>query len=263
MDISKRFSLEDFLAYLFPGVTGALGIYLLLLLTPLQTSLTNIPADFMTGIIFLVLSYIVGILLSGFSEWVSLYVEHKLNVKNYKYDIQLCADLKEAVRGAFKDTFKDIFKFSKETQLEWCKDYFYLCRSLVIHSMPNALQPIQRQSGLRQLRMNLLPVIVVWVLAGVFWGFKMNNEGGIALIVGSIGLGVLFIITTTKSMESNEWREVREVLTAFLVGYQTGAFKDSTERAAQSAIPGANPNGETLLRTAAKAFLQWSHLKRK
>jgi hypothetical protein len=218
MDISKRFSLEDFLAYLFPGITGALGI--LLLLTSLQASPINIPTDFMTGVIFLVLSYIVGILLSGFSEWVSLYVEHKLNMKNYKYDIQLCENLKGAVQGAFKDIFK------METQLEWCKDYFYLCRSLVIHSMPNALQPIQRQSGLRQLRMNLLPVIVVWGSAGFCWGVKMINDGGIALIVGSLVLGGLFIITTIKSMQSNEWREVREVLTAFLVGYQTGAFKE-------------------------------------
>ena len=119
MDISNRFSLEDFLAYLFPGVTGTLGIYILLLLTPLQASLINLPNDFTTGIIFLVLSYIVGILLSGCSEWVSLRYESKSKVKSHKDTIPLRADL----CGPVQDAFKDIFKFPKEAQLIWCKDY--------------------------------------------------------------------------------------------------------------------------------------------
>jgi hypothetical protein len=226
MDISNRFSLEDFLAYLFPGVTGTLGIYILLLLTPLPASLINLPIDFTTGIIFLVLSYIVGILFSGLSEWVSLYCEYKLNAKNYKNAIPLRDDL----HGAVQDAFKDIFKFPHETQLKWRKDYFYMCRSLVVYSMPNALQPIQRQSGLRQLRMNLLPTLLVWGFAGIGWGVKIANDGnmlgGRALSAGALVLGGLFIKTTISSMQSNEWREAREVLTAFLVGYQTGAFKE-------------------------------------
>jgi len=228
MDISNRFSLEDFLAYFFPGVTGTLGIYILLLLTPLQASLTNFSNDFTTGIIFLVLSYIVGILLSGFSEIAFLHYESKSKVKSHKDIIPLSDDLSRTVKEAFKETFK----LGKETHVEWCKDYFYLCRSLVFQSMPNALPPIQRQSGLRQLRMNLLPSIVVWGGAGIGWGLKMANDGnvlGIVLIIASLVLWLLFTRLTINRMQSNEWREVREVLTAFLVGYQTGAFKEKTK----------------------------------
>jgi hypothetical protein len=227
MDISNRFSLEDFLAYLFPGVIGTLGIYILLLLTPLQTSLINLPIDFTTGIIFLVLSYIVGILLSCFPEWVLRHYEPKLDANKPKDTIPLQDDL---ISGAIKDAFKDIFKLPKETELKWCKDYFYLCRSLVFQSMSNVLQPIQRQSGLRQLRMNLLPTLLVWGFAGIGWGVKIANDGnmlgGIALIAGAVVLSGLLIILTFNRMQSNEQREVREVLTAFLVGYQTGAFKE-------------------------------------
>ena len=135
MDISNRFSLEDFLAYLFPGVTGTLGIYVLLLLTPLQPSLTNFSNDFTTGIIFLVLSYIVGILLSGISEKTFQYYENQSKIKSYKDTIPLRDELRRTVKKAFTETFK----LNKETHVEWCKDYFYLCRSLVIQSMPNAL----------------------------------------------------------------------------------------------------------------------------
>ena len=98
--------------------------------------------------------------------------------------------------------------------------------------MPNALPPIQRQSGLRQLRMNLLPMLLVWGGAGIGWGLKLITDGnnlGIALIAVSLGLGWLFTKLTVNRMQSNEWREVREVLTAFLAGYQMGAFKEKVK----------------------------------
>jgi hypothetical protein len=56
------------MAYLFPGTVGALGIYLLLLLTPLADTLIAIPKDLAAGVVFLGLSYIIGVILSGFSE---------------------------------------------------------------------------------------------------------------------------------------------------------------------------------------------------
>jgi len=54
MDLSKQFSLTDFLAYFFPGVFAAVGLYLLIRLTPIQTAL--IPPDITTGIVFLTIS---------------------------------------------------------------------------------------------------------------------------------------------------------------------------------------------------------------
>ena len=98
--------------------------------------------------------------------------------------------------------------------------------------MPNALSPIQRQSGLRQLRMNLLPSIFIWGGVGIGWGLKMAYEGnglGIVLLIAALVFGWIFARLNINRMRSNEWREVREVLTAFLAGYRTGAFKEKTK----------------------------------
>jgi hypothetical protein len=68
MDISKQFSFTDFLAYLFPGIVSVLGIYFLLLLSPAENLLGKVPLDITTGILFLVISYVVGVIFSGFSS---------------------------------------------------------------------------------------------------------------------------------------------------------------------------------------------------
>jgi len=68
MELSNRFSLVDFLAYLFPGILTTLGIYLLLLLTPLMHVMQGVSLDTGIGLLFLALSYIVGIITSGFAE---------------------------------------------------------------------------------------------------------------------------------------------------------------------------------------------------
>ena len=230
MDISNRFSLEDFLAYFFPGVTAASGIYVLLLLTPLKSSLALLSADITTSIIFLVLSYIVGILLSGFSELVFRFYDTRKKVQSHKDAIPLQDDIRKAIVEAYKD----IFKISKGTNLQWSKDHFYLCRSLVFAIMPNVLPPIQRQSSLRQLRMNLLPSLLIWFGVGLGWGVRelVSNDfmWGIALIAISIVLFLVITTTTINRMKSNDWREVREVLTAFLAGYETGAFQNKEKK---------------------------------
>jgi hypothetical protein len=217
MDIINRFSIEDFLAYLFPGMIGTLGICILLLLTPIKDPLLAFPTDITTGIVFLVLSYIIGILLSGL-------VERRLGGP-LKEPILLHDDIKRAVIEAYKDTFK----ISKETQMEWPTDYYYSCRSLVVETMPNALPSFQRQSGLRQLRMNIIPSLCIWLVAGMGWGIwgLINNQlvWGSALIVVSIGLFWWMATTTIDRMNHNQKRAVREVMTAFLAGYVTGAFK--------------------------------------
>jgi len=65
MDAANRFSIEDFLAYLFPGAIGALGLFLLLLLTPLKTTLTHLSIDVTLGTLLLIWSYVFGLILSG------------------------------------------------------------------------------------------------------------------------------------------------------------------------------------------------------
>ncbi|MCI0555311.1 MAG: hypothetical protein L0287_30560 [Anaerolineae bacterium] len=217
MDISSRFSLTDFLAYLFPGVFAATGLYFLLLLTPLRTAMTNFPTDLNTGVLFLVFSFIIGVLVAGIAEIFTHRLRHKDD------DRLPLIGFEKDVRRAFKDMF------GGKEDFEWTRTHFYLCRSMVIQYMPNELQTIQRQSSLRQLRMNMLPSIVILIFAGIGWGWQVYNNGttlwGIVLIVTSIVLGATMFMTIVNRMQNNDEREIRETLAAFLIGYKTGLFK--------------------------------------
>ncbi len=223
MDFSNRFSLVDFLAYLFPGIVASLGLGVLLLLTPLKDAITLIPADLATGILFLTVSYLVGVILSGFSEITTKWRRGGKGLDVMQTSI-LVPGFQEDVRRAFRAMFKPHY----EGEIEWSRTHFYLCRSLVYERMPNAALVIQRQSALRQLRMNLIFPMLIWFGAGLGWGIWCfyNNllVWGIVLIALSIALVILTLSMIINRMNSNEYREVREVLAAFLAGYTTGMF---------------------------------------
>ncbi len=222
MDISNRFSLVDFLAYMFPGVVGTLGLYILLLLTPLKDILQHLSADLATGILFLIVSFILGIVFSGFSEMAIKWREPEERSR-IKSSIPL-SNFEDDIVSAFGN----ILKPNQENATQWSKDQFYLCRSLVFEKMPNCTQLIQRQIGLRQLRMNLAFPIIIWFIAGLGWGIHQirNNDQfwGIILVAVSMSFVIPVFIMIMNRMDSNERREVREVLSAFLAGYRTGIF---------------------------------------
>jgi hypothetical protein len=69
MDAFNRFSFEDFLAYLFPGAIGTLGLFLLLMPTPLRAILMRLSLDISMGILLLIWSYAFGLILAGLSRW--------------------------------------------------------------------------------------------------------------------------------------------------------------------------------------------------
>lgn len=223
MDISNRFSLEDFLAYFFPGLTGALGVYVALLLTPLRGWLLGLSADIVMGILLLFVGYIVGVFLSGFAEPITKFYQRFKKARRWK-DALLLPGYEKAIITAYKQ----VFGLPEEVELKWTDSCFYLCRSLVLDTMPNITPIIQRQSGLRQLRMNMLPSLLIWFLTGIAWGiWALNNHQsnlGVGVIVASAALFMLITVFTLDRMHSNEAREVREVLTAFLVGHETGKF---------------------------------------
>ncbi len=219
MDFGNRFSLEDFLAYLFPGIVGTIGIFMLLLLTPAQTTLLATNLNATTGIILIVVAYIVGIILSNFAEAFFRKSPFKSAIKNYiptEFDSSL-------IMKAYSQIYNP-----NGADSAWSSKEYYLCRILVFHYMPNVSSLINRQIGLRQLRMNLLPVYVIWFFAGLLWGLSFLSRGfrpwGGLLIVGTFILSYLLIKFTIERMKVNEKREVREVLSAFLAGTSTGIF---------------------------------------
>ncbi len=216
MDISSRFSLVDFLAYFFPGIFGTIGIYVLLLLTPLQNALTLVKVDLAIGVLLLALCYVIGVILSGFSEIVVKKFGSRFKVKASL----LVPGFEERIIVYFND-----FIGIDDKKGEWSLADFYICRSIVLDVMPNAAQMIQRQSSLRQLRLNLIPTIVIWFFAGVGWGIHLINSWGTPLMIASFLISMITIVTLLERMQSNEAREVREVLTAFIAGYKAGLFQ--------------------------------------
>lgn len=212
MDAIKQFSLADFLAYFFPGLFSFLGLYMLMILTPIST---RTPTSTVGIITFIVLSYILGIILSGFSDLVTFQKNRasrdKIPIKDFEDEIcKACSE---------------IFNVNKK----WTTPHFYMCRSLVLEKMPHISQKIERQSSLRQLRRNLLFPILIWIGTGMVYGisFLINGQRpwGIATCIFSIVIGSLVFKAMRDRMLKNEEREVRETLTAFLIGYQTGIFK--------------------------------------
>jgi hypothetical protein len=223
MDINKQFSLTDFLAYFFPGLFTTTGLYLFLLLTPLRPSLSDSFSSITAGLVFVAISYVIGILFSGISLNIVERVEKRQKHKDSRASILLEGFDDDVLRA-----FSDIFEMNKDVKnIRWSKEHFYICRTLVLENMPTVAQRVERQSSLRQLRGNLILPIIVWMLVGIGWGISLvqfvSSPGwGFTLIVSSLIIGALFLRVTFSRMHNNEDREVREVLTGFLAGYRTG-----------------------------------------
>jgi hypothetical protein len=222
MDISSRFSPVDFFAYLFPGIAGALGLLVLLSLTPLKSTFNILTAGLSTGILFLTVSFILGVVFSGFSEMAIKWREPEARA-SIKTSIHF-----NSFQNDILDAFRHVLKLNRDDKIQWSIEHFYLCRALVFEKMPSCAQLIQRQIGLRQLRMNMTFPIIIWFGVGVACGIHSIADRdlfwGITLIVASISLVIPTFLMIVNRMDSNERREVREVLAAFLVGYKAGLF---------------------------------------
>jgi prepilin signal peptidase PulO-like enzyme (type II secretory pathway) len=248
MQILNAFSIADLLAYLFPGILSLSGIYLILFLTPFRP-LLKLPQDVGTSLVFLVISYIIGVLISTITDMI--FREHRRSIrrKQNKGTIQIHDEkLKEAVVSAFNDLFLNqretgSKKISQPAVIkEWNEDHYYICRSLVTELMPKAAASGLREGAYRQLRMNLAGSVAIWGVAGVLWGSKflsepnflneitgtnilINNVWAIALIISSIIACSYLIAILRRLMDKHEQREVREILTSFLAGYKMGIFQ--------------------------------------
>jgi len=228
MDISKQFSFTDFLAYLFPGIMSIFGIYFLLLLTPAQHLLSKVSLDITTGILFLVISYIMGVIFSGFSRNLVDLIE-----KFTKYEEVRKAIPFDDFRDEIIKAFQDIFEHTPESKSNWSKTHYYLCRSLVFEKMPTTGLRADRQSILALFRRNLVFPIFIWFIAGIAWSisFISNNffEWGILLIIITILTSFFSITTTIDRLHGGDSRETREVLLGFLAGYKAKIFIDRSK----------------------------------
>jgi hypothetical protein len=221
MEIGGQFSLEDFLAYFFPGILSTLGIFVILLYSPIKfTELINEFA-LVIFLILLSISYSVGVLFAGLSEKIfrNADIKGKFPKRIEKFENELMK--------AFRTTF-DL----GDKEIIWGPDTYYLCRSLVVEMMPNIGSFIHRQIAIRQLRMNLFIPLVIWIINGFIFGVvairqwpESNRFWGIILIVFLILFTPVIMKNLKDRMDSNEEREVREVISAFLAGFHSNSLK--------------------------------------
>jgi uncharacterized membrane protein YjfL (UPF0719 family) len=226
MDITKQFSLTDFLSYFFPGVFATVGIYFLLQLTPLKSTLTISSPDVATGVSFLVISYIIGIISAGFSDGlvkqVDKFTKYKSPQKYLPNDI---------FPDEIQKAFTDVFDTEKEAKFTWTNNHYRLCRSLVIVKLPALAPRIGRLDDMTQLRRNLVFPLLIWAIAGISWGVWYFNNGlinwGISVVI--LSLTFFFFVTRIiiQRMRHNRDVETRETLLGFLAGYKTGIFSET------------------------------------
>ena len=230
MDISKQFSFTDFLAYLFPGIFGTSGIFLLLMSTPLNKSLSQLSIDLSTGVLLLVISYILGVIFSGLAGDIILLFRRLTRKKDLREGLYL-----NVFSNALLDAFRDTFKVDEKSQIEWSEEHYSMCRSMVAEFMPETDLDARRQNGLRQLRKNLIVPILIWFAVGILEGIRElggnARDWGVSIIIASTILAFLALKTLMDRMRGNEQREIQRVLLAFLSAYKIGLFGTNNRRA--------------------------------
>ncbi|MGH9754435.1 MAG: hypothetical protein ACREA2_16780 [Blastocatellia bacterium] len=234
MDAFNRFTFEDFLAYFFPGAVGSLGLYLLLLLTPLRPQMARLSIDVSTGLILLVWSYTFGVIIAGFASPMLKLLRWLRRIGPRVPLVIPLSDLKSDFEQDVIKAYRTVFKVDNSTEVKWSREFFYLSRSLVENWMPIANQLIRRQVSLRRVRENLLPCIIIWCSAGIGWGYKWFSLGekvwGIAL--ASLSLIMLLFVgnALATSLDGNCKREAQEVCVALVVGSHTGLFEKQDKK---------------------------------
>ena len=224
MDLSKQFSFTDFLAYFFPGSFAAVGLYLLLLLFPTNNYLTDLSLDITTGIVFLILSYILGVILSAFSSGVVKYVEKRTKFKSSQSTIPSDLFPNEVMKG-----FREIMSIAKDEHINWSQSHYQICLMLVAEKMPLVAQRIDRLRNIALFRRNLISPLIIWGITGVSWGIWNITQDiigwGISLTIGSLVFAITLIRVTIDRMHTGGIYETRETISGFLAGYKLGIFK--------------------------------------
>jgi hypothetical protein len=224
MEIEKSFSITDFLAYLFPGVFGTTSVFVILILTPLQPLISQIPLDIVTGVLFLAISYPLGVIFSGFSG-AFIRVYNKITLTSTQRNIIPLTSFQVEVQSAFNELFHIT------DNRAWSSEHYSACRALISQFMPAIDIDAQRQNALRQLRRNLVFPIILWFLTGLAWGryliYQNNELWGFTLVATSLIIALSSLITMLDRMHKNDQREMQKVLIAFLVGYKMNIFTNN------------------------------------
>lgn len=255
-DFLDRFSFSDFVAYFVPGSFFLMGLCPLLLLTGASNKVLSFlgSLDFGRSAALLVLAYVSGAILSGFSHFLMRVFYAPLGLFRSFKDKNLRGNIAQGLKS--KDPRDTICPCIFEEQIQsafsavlglkcapqgspgrvpanasdaWSRDHFYLVRLLIDQFMPRPALVARRQNSLRIFRENMIVPSLVWILAGFLWSQKLYDsadpKGGDLLL--SISMMSLLLVPGVLAYRSrrNREREVREIYLALFVGHKLGIFE--------------------------------------
>jgi hypothetical protein len=242
-----RFSFSDFAAYFVPGSCFLMGLFPLLLLTSARHEVLNFldKLDFGRSVSLLVLAYISGAILSGFSRSLMRFFYAPLTLlrsrrnsgprphndmvqrfKSHDPRDSICPCLFE---GQIHLAFNKVFGLECDSPT-WSRDHFYLARLLIDQTMPRPAMVARRQNSLRIFRENMIVPSLVWILAGFLWSKQLYQSadprgGNLLLSISVLSLLLVPVVLSYRSRKNRE-REVREVYLALFVGHKLGIFEE-------------------------------------
>jgi hypothetical protein len=217
----KGFSINDFLAFFFPGVISLIGIYLLLLLTPLHAEILAIPLDFSTSVFMFVFSYVLGAFCSKLLPNIEETIYDSLIKKPDPRSTLSLFPLKNDLLIAFKSVFlTDDPEVYFKTNMG-----FYYCRAAIRLKFDRVSYDAEWQNNLQQMRRNLIIPVFILMSAGILWGNYFINYSpknwGIALLVVSTVFGLYIILySIPRAMYASRKREARIIFTSFIAAYK-------------------------------------------
>jgi len=219
MGALSRFSLTDFLVYLFPGIVTGVGVYVLVLGTPLNRLFVTFKVDL----------------------WSS-------GAASFSWLLPTCSVYSyPACRGPSPNGYNSCLPSATLAAPQGCDEQvglavtstygpatvdgesrFYLCRTMVREHMPVTAREIQRQNDLMRFRQNLVGAAVVWLCTGLTWSSHaaqaFSRTAGVAAALVCVGTTTALLVSLARRTHRNRVREVREVYAAFLAGHATGRF---------------------------------------
>jgi len=209
-DFLAKFSFQDILAYFLPGTATTLGVYVLFSELNLF-ELPSLEADIFTGILFFLVSFIVGITLSGVSR----------PIVNFFYWLKKKERPENLIPMEPKYKLKEALseKLNIEFTEDWNEEYYLFCRIMVKELLPSSFSYSYRQEGLRLMRTYMLFPVLLWTTIGLIHGindFRDLKWNGVVLMVLSLLLGGLLLLNIWNRMHKNKERAIKNVLVSFI-----------------------------------------------
>ncbi|GAM10755.1 hypothetical protein OR1_03052 [Geobacter sp. OR-1] len=229
--ITSKFSLKDFIAYLFPGLTWLLSLFVTLSVNKgfrdifLNTEYIN---KFIAAAIFycIPLAYLLGAIASSVGHVLEdlLIKICEIPIKSTNKEKKKTDDEKEKI-DAFFYVVNDVLNvkidkdsINKSTDLIR-SNYFYLARTFVGELLPYSLEHSERQDTVRQMRRNSLVPVISWVLTGVTWYFlgdQLSPQQKSILLTTSLFFGFIVLWALCYGIYKNRASQLRDIYLGLL-----------------------------------------------